>query len=151
MAFLGKCAIHKSNPRIWRRLMNFGLHPNPCSPTMIARNKGNQVCMVVDGGTFYNTTEDNIDEQIYDCKDNEGLFFALAALRDDSDLHQWFVYDNRTWNDEKPTRFWFICKQDKVEDDMCHDQMFTDCEKATKEELIAHFTGWDDDDVAINQ
>ena len=106
--------------------------------------------MVVDGGTFYNTTEDNIDEQIYDCKDNEGLFFALAALRNDSDIHQWFVYDNRAWDDENPTRCWFICKQESIEVDMCYDQMYNDCEKASARELIEHFNGMDDDDVIIN-
>lgn len=151
MAFLSTIVIHESNPRIWRKLMNMGLHPNACVPRMEVRTRRNRYCTVVERGSFFSVKEDKLMDYFYDCKNNEALFFALAPLRDDSDLHQWFVYDNRTWNDEKPTRFWFICKQDKVEDDMCHDQMFTDCEKATKEELIAHFTGWDDDDVAINQ
>lgn len=31
-----------------------------------------------------------------DCKENEKLFLALAALRNDSDIHQWFT-DGTKW------------------------------------------------------
>lgn len=151
MAYLGKCAIHASSPRIWRRLINFGLHPNPCGTTMIARSKKNRICTVVQNGSFFNATEDEISEGIHDCENNDELFFALAALRDDSDINQWFIYDNRAWNDDNPVRCWFICKQESIEDDMCYDCMFTDCEKATERELILHFNGDDDDEIVTNQ
>lgn len=151
MAYLGKCAIHASNPRIWRKLMNFGLHPNPCGITMTARSAKNRICTVVKNGSFFNTTEEDISKGIHDCEKNEDLFFALAALRDDSDINQWFIYDNRSWNDENPTRCWFICKQESIEVDMAYDQLYADCEKATEYELILHFNGDDDDEIVINQ
>lgn len=31
-----------------------------------------------------------------DCGTNEDLFLAIAALRDDSDIHQWFILDKNT-------------------------------------------------------
>lgn len=151
MAYIGNCAIHGSNPRIWRKLINFGLHPNPCEAKMMVRNAKKHICTVVKNGSFLNVTEDDISNETYDCEDNEELFFALAALRDDSDLNQWFIYDNRSWNDDNPTRFWFICKQESVEVDMYYDCAYLDCDKATERELIAHFNGYDDDEIVINQ
>ena len=48
MGFTSICAIHDSNPRIWRKLIHFGLHPNACSPKMASRNKDNKFCVVVE-------------------------------------------------------------------------------------------------------
>lgn len=150
MGFTSKCAIHDSNPRIWRKLIGLGLHPNACSPKMTVRNKVNKFCVVVERGSFFCVKEDNLSDYIYDCKNNEDLFFALAALRDDSDINQWFIYDNRHWNDKDPQRFWFICKQNSIEDDMFIDLMYNDCEKATEAELKEHFNDGDDDPVVKN-
>lgn len=151
MAYLGRCAVHASNPRIWRRLINYGLHPNPCSSEMTGRTSTNRICTIVKSDTFFNAMEDEVDIDIFDCKDNEELFFALAVLRDDSDINQWFVFDNRASNVESPKRFWFVCKQESIEDDMCYDDMYLDCYKATAKELIVHFKGLDDDEIEINQ
>ncbi|MBD5357410.1 MAG: hypothetical protein HDR88_10470 [Bacteroides sp.] len=150
MGFTSRCAIHDSNPRIWRKLIHFGLHPNACSSKMTARNNDNQLCTVVEGGSFYLVKECNLPDYVYDCDDNEESFFALAALRDDSDIYQWFIYDNRDWNDEDPERYWFVCKQDSIEDDMFYDAMYADCEKATEAELKLHFNDGDDDTVIEN-
>ncbi|ROS92299.1 hypothetical protein EEL36_08730 [Muribaculaceae bacterium Isolate-043 (Harlan)] len=117
---------------------------------MTARSKENKICTVVERGSFFCIKEDNLLDYIYDCKDNEDLFFALAAIRDDSDINQWFIYDNRHWNDKDPQRFWFICKRDKIEDDMCIDLMYNDCEKATDTELKVHFNDGDDDPIVKN-
>lgn len=138
MGFISKCAIHDSNPRIWRRLMNLGLHPNACLQRMEVRTESNRLCTVVEHGSFFNIKEDNLYDYVHDCKGDEDLFFALAPMRDDSDINQWFIYDNRSWNNDNPERYWFVCKQEKIEDDMYRDQMYNDCEKATKEELITH-------------
>lgn len=87
----------------------------------------------------------NLDEylknnpQIIDCWTNEALFLAIAALRDDSDKNQWFVYDDKDDNPDERQILWFICDEDKIEDDMWHDQAYLDCHKATVEELIEHF------------
>lgn len=154
MGFTAKVAIHASRPYIWRRLMGFGLNPDPVTP-MKTRNASNRLCTIVEDGVFYNVNEKALEgmaDYIYDCKDNTKLFFALAPLRDDSDIHQWFIYDNRgTADEDDGRRFWFVCRRDNIEDDMCKDRMFEDCEKAEIKEIIAHFTGWDDDEEIINQ
>ena len=41
-----------------------------------------------------------------DCGTNEELFLAIAALRDDTDDSQWFVYP--------PENTWFICDDDDI-------------------------------------
>jgi hypothetical protein len=61
---------------------------------------------------------------IIDCEDNESLFLALAALRDDTDNGQWFT-DGNIWelnNDDLPSRY-----------------MQLNGHKATVDELIEYF------------
>ena len=80
-------------------------------------------------------------KKMIDCGTNEELFLALAALRDDTDINQWFVcnddydtYDLGADSEHKKGEFLFnyldninICL------DSCH------WHKATPEELIKHF------------
>ena len=64
-----------------------------------------------------------------DCGDNEELFFALSALRNDSDYMQWFT-DGKSWY------------QDKVNDIEVLKYGAgkpIDFHKATVEEIIEHF------------
>ena len=35
--------------------------------------------------------------KVIDCGTNEGLFLAIAALRDDTDKFQWFISPERVW------------------------------------------------------
>lgn len=60
-----------------------------------------------------------------DCGTNEELFLAIAALRDDSDIHQWFAddYDDSIWQKSE----W-------------NNANFTKAHKATVEELIKKFS-----------
>ena len=68
-----------------------------------------------------------------DCGYNEDLFLAIAALRDDSNEHQWFIWDkeegekdnSNKWKlyDNNPDWSWWIFE----------------VHKATVEELIEHF------------
>ena len=65
-----------------------------------------------------------------DCGTNEEMFKAIAALRDDSDKHQWFIYN---------TIEWIKCTEDRIEDMMYWDCAFLNCTKASVEEIIEHF------------
>lgn len=65
-----------------------------------------------------------------DCGTNEEMFKAIAALRDDTDKHQWFIYN---------TIEWIKCTEDRIEDMMYWDCAFLNCTKATVEEIIEHF------------
>lgn len=74
-----------------------------------------------------------------DCGTNEELFLAIAALRDDTDDSQWFVYP--------PENIWFICDDDDINyareniKDSVQAAWFHCSHKATVEELIEHFKG----------
>lgn len=71
------------------------------------------------------------DDEI-DCGTNEELFLAIAALRDDTDKHQWFT-DGNKWvkcSENKFSTYW-ICNNTGVSLDNIH--------KATVDELIKHF------------
>ena len=78
---------------------------------------------------------------LIDCSDNEAMFLALAALRDDTDKHQWFIYNSMDCTVENLRDFyWFKCEEDKVEDMMYWDCAYLNCTKATVEEIMEHFT-----------
>lgn len=73
-----------------------------------------------------------------DCGDNEDLFLAIAALRDDSDYMQWFTSHEPEPND----RSMFLCKSENVKDYIHNYMDGWDTEgmtKATVEELVEHF------------
>jgi hypothetical protein len=75
-----------------------------------------------------------------DCGTNEELFLAVAALRNDTDKHQWFIYNSMDCTIEQlRTIEWVKCTEDKIEDMMYWDSMHLNCKKATIEELIEHF------------
>ena len=67
-----------------------------------------------------------------DCGTNEDLFLALAALRDDSDYMQWFI-----WKEYDKFK---QCLYDKyVKSHWDDNQIGTNYRKATSAELIEHF------------
>ncbi len=64
-----------------------------------------------------------------DCGKNEDLFLAIAALRDDSDIHQWFTDGYR----------WELCGVNKASYEGWKNRYKSVAHKATVEELINHF------------
>ena len=84
-----------------------------------------------------------------DCEENEELFLAIAALRNDSDIHQWFVLDtNASISSEnmKKKGTFIICKRERWFLDLDEDgtpDVFSSrnipAHKATVSELIKHF------------
>lgn len=82
-------------------------------------------------GDSLDLTEDGLlKNKFIDCGENEELFLAIAALRDDSNKHQWYT-DGTRWclHNMEPKYDWMI-------DDSWH--------KATVEELIEHFNNKQD-------
>lgn len=93
------------------------------------------------GRGFYATIPIGYDEELrfeINCETNEELFLAIAALRDDSDINQWFTDDKFAGSQ----RF-AICKQDSWKEHFNHVTgdcgSYKDWNKATVEELILHF------------
>ena len=125
--FTQECFIRKNSNVLRRKLRNIGYLDN----TTINYNKkliailGDNYYTYKDYEHFYKLRSDSYASRCIDCGDNEDLFLAIAALRDDSNEHQWYT-DGTRWNFNKlePKYDWMI-------DDSWH--------KATVEELIEHF------------
>lgn len=72
-----------------------------------------------------------------DCGDNEELFLAISALRDDTDKYQWFIAENINNTHNK---LWFFCIRDKIEDMLYSTIKHLKVHKASIEELAEYFT-----------
>ena len=133
--FTQRCFIRKNTKELVEKLKELGYNPG-----FSARNNyGNslQTCCHKSYGSVYGY-EDMIDNNSDDpdgsinCGTNEELFLAIAALRDDSDKHQWFTNDV----------FWIKCSQIDLKhelDNNYEEFCVADFHKATVEELIKHF------------
>lgn len=66
-----------------------------------------------------------------DCDDNEELFLAIAALRDDTDKFQWFVCDYSPDEKRYKKGDWYLSNEEVFLNGNYH--------KAIVEELIEHF------------
>lgn len=72
-----------------------------------------------------------------DCGDNEELFLAISALRDDTDKYQWFIAENIN---NIHNKLWFFCIRDKIEDMLYSTIKHLKVHKASIEELVEYFT-----------
>lgn len=98
---------------------------------MIFRNNIEGNNLVLECGTWHFTDSDNHPNSV-DCGENEDLFCAIAALRDDSDKYQWFV----DYSTGVPGGSWYMCDLDNIKDCFQSTKL---CHKATVNELIKHF------------
>lgn len=133
--FTQSCFIRNANKDLIYNIMALGYK----AMYMTWRNNIEGNNLVLEYNTWHFTDSDNHPNSI-DCGTNEDLFLAMAALRDDTDKNQWFVYDNTDYADEQEQEIaFFICKQDSIKDEMCINSMYADCHKATVKELIEYF------------
>lgn len=77
--------------------------------------------------TFGGFVSSEQTENSIDCGDNEDLFLALAALREDTDKGQWFCDDNGLW--------------EQTHSDLPSRYMQMHGHKATVPEILKHFNG----------
>ena len=84
MGFLQNCLIHKNTPELHEKLKALGIRHNTLDDNTYKS-------IVSNYGLFISVHEDfcKHDEYTIDCGDNEQLFLALAALRNDTDKNQW--------------------------------------------------------------
>ena len=130
--FITPCFIRKNNPKLINELERIGY----VKSSIYKENEHN---LYIGGGTY--SSANFIDKYYFDCGTNEELFLALAALRDDSDINQWFIYNSMDCIIEKlRTIDWFICDENSIEDFACYDSLYLNCHKATVEEIIEHFS-----------
>ena len=132
--FTQKCFIRKNTPELVKNLEDIGY-----KALFSARNGYGEYLYAFNGaivGGEFNAYDKNAG--FVDCNDSEELFLAISALRDDSDIHQWFIHDDSDWNSD-PSIFWHKCESESIKIDMAFNIMYNDCRKATVEELIEHF------------
>lgn len=129
--YTGKCFITRNNYTIFDQLCKFagrrvGVHLSKHQITYCDEHSINTCDL------------DDVDKLrckgFIDCGTNEDLFLAIAALRDDSDIHQWFVADEGIPCYCKKGTF-FIRQQEYSEFHLCG----VKAHKATVSELIEHF------------
>lgn len=150
MGFTTPCFIRKNTPELRKKLEELGYNIlNSGNTTLDAHNyDGRGSHKRIEEGRAIITSYGDLYGVIYDidtvtkkgridCGTNEELFLAIAALRDDTDDSQWFVYP--------PENIWFICDDDDINyvleniKDSVQAAWFHCSHKATVEELMEHF------------
>lgn len=126
MAFTTPCFIRKNTPELRKRLSDLGYRQLRCLEGECLVT-GVDLVSSISAECF-----DNKDPRItwdaagrIDCGDNEELFLALAALRDDTDRYQWFI---------TPEGCWVYNKGYESISEVSYEW-----HKATPTEIIAHF------------
>ena len=126
--FTQQCLIHKNTKEIINFLNEIGYTLYEGSD-----NFSKNVACSCKFNTYFTFDDDEyVFPNTIDCKKNKELFFAVAALRDDSDKFQYFT------NGEK----WIKCSQLELKhelDNNYEEFCVADFQKATVEELIEHF------------
>jgi len=118
--FTTPCFIRKNTPELRNKLEELGIHIHPTTTSSFMRDS-----LYVNRG-FYSNIMIGYEEEVINtvsCQENEDLFLAIAALRDDSDKHQWFT-DGQIW--VKSDVRCFVCNSLKFH-------------RASINELIEHF------------
>lgn len=132
--FKQTCLIRKNTPELREKLSDLGYKIAPYQ-YFEERKRGILCRPALAVGVPDDCTDFNLDEylknnpQIIDCGKNEDLFLAIAALRDDSDIYQWFVVEGV--DGKKFIR--------SVENSFTYDAAHNVWHKATVEELINYF------------
>ena len=138
--FIQPCFIRKNTPELREKLRKIGYR------SMNRSDKEDEgecllVCEgdedLIDSYPFYAPRDNKCcnyydQSQVIDCGTNEELFLALASLRDDTDVNQWFTNGN-TWKN---------CMLHKADLDSWNREFgfgTTVVHKATVKELVEHF------------
>ena len=120
--FTTPCFIRKNTPELRNKLEELGYF-------YVYYHKGNGIYCYNNIAQTFTYNNEIPKECIGISKNNEELFLAIAALRDDSDYMQWFT------NGEK----WFQNKQNDTETIRYGTSNPIKFHKATVEEIIEHF------------
>ena len=135
MGFIQPCFIRKNIPELRKKLEELGYLP----PSKLWHDENFAICTVYrdNRGEYFTFKIDDDFERIIvpsylyiDCGDNEDMFLAIAALRDDKPDYQWYV-----WNDI------FVDNRFKqyIPGENWEEWWWFEVRKATVEEIIEHF------------
>ncbi len=123
--FTEKCFIRKNTKELQDKLSDIGYNILSSARLQFINNIlcGNGFCASI----LINKSNKS---DFVDCGKNEELFLAIAALRDDSNEHQWFIWDD----DENEGDKWKL-----YDGNSNWSWWIFEVHKATIEELIEHF------------
>ena len=154
MSFTTRCFIRKNSKELQKKLADIGYSICRCANFTNAEWINTlPINGTVHGKGYFDaemefpdwTVEKELSRFVYenpssiDCGENEELFLAIAALRDDSDIYQWFIIDIEAYLNIR-VGDWFIAT-DRIGGKHVGTQIEPlYCHKATVEELIEHFT-----------
>ena len=154
MSFTTRCFIRKNSKELQERLADIGyiicrcanftnaewINTLPINGTVHGKGYFYAEMELPDWTVEKELTRFVIDNpSSIDCGENEELFLAIAALRDDSDIYQWFIIDIEAYLNIR-VGDWFIAT-DRIGGKHVGTQIEPlYCHKATVEELIEHFT-----------
>lgn len=94
MSFTQSCFIRKNTPELRNKLEELGYTYIQCgSAEWFIPIEELEYLVTYPTSGYYQGCNGYWHEDDFDCGDNENLFLALAALRDDSDYMQWFIHD----------------------------------------------------------
>ena len=139
MGKLNFCFIRKNTPEIQERLKKLGIPHNDF-------DEGDRPWIAYNHGLWISVDEghDRLFRGDIDCGNNDKLFLAIAALRDDTDKYQWFF--STGWTDFEGNPLpdkWVLCDQDTLEKfafvNNSPNSYKTGWKKANVQELINHF------------
>ena len=139
MAFIQPCFIRKNTTELRKKLEELGY-----KYSTVGGIKSNNI--VVSLGCIFDiypvsTIKCGFNNCI-DCGTNEELFIALAALRDDTDVNQWFIMDVEVYTDINQNDWFLSTDRNKGKHIGTQiDPMY--CHKATVKEIIEHFKNKD--------
>ena len=142
MEFTQPCFIRKNTPELRKKLEELGYEANAYECFWDDENRYIITTIGSNGFAFYTLCIKNCcvleNKEFIDCGDNEELFLAIAALRRDTDINQWFIMDVEEYVNINQGD-WFIATDrnggkhigTQIEPLYCH--------KATAEEIVEHF------------
>ena len=149
MAFIQPCFIRKNTPELRKKLEELGYKPSYPIFQYPEVFKHIAACNFF-GSKYYGVSDDEVSHHgeikdaiknrgMIDCGDNEELFISIAALRDDTDVNQWFVMDVEEYMDINQGDWFLATDRNKGKHIGTQiDPMY--CHKATVEEIIEHFS-----------
>ena len=146
MGFIQPCFIRKNTPELKKKLEELGY--KPFGSVKYEWDTGWGLSTDNRLGEFESFDNNGLEniikcespdyEDSIDCETNEDLFLALAALRDDTDVNQWFVMDVEEYMDINQGDWFLATDRNKGKHIGTQiDPMY--CHKATVEEIIEHF------------
>lgn len=143
MNFIQPCFIRKNTPQLRKKLEDIGHVRYPYSVADWDDDRPDRRYIIIDIMYYtYNTRPKDKPKKkgvdFVDCGDNEELFLALAALRDDISENQWFVMDVDVYNHISKGE-WFLSTNTKGGKHVGTQIEPLYCHKATVSEIIEHF------------